>query len=113
MDDEGYFTIVDRKKDLINSAGFKIWPREVEEVLYEHPAVQLVAVVGQSDDYRGELVKACIVLKESHREGVREADIAAFCRERLVGYKVPGLIEFREELPLSQTGKMLRRLLRE
>ncbi|MDP6709106.1 MAG: long-chain fatty acid--CoA ligase [Alphaproteobacteria bacterium] len=113
MDDEGYFTIVDRKKDLINSAGFKIWPREVEEVIYDHPAVQLVAVVGQPDDYRGEVVKAYIVLKESQRDRVREADIIAFCRDRLVGYKVPGLIEFRHELPLSQTGKMLRRLLKD
>ena len=113
MDGEGYFTIVDRKKDLINSAGFKIWPREVEEVIYLHPAVQLVAVVGQPDDYWGEAVKACIVLKESHRKMVVESDIVAFCKEHLVGYKVPRMVEFRDQLPLSATGKMFRRLLKE
>jgi long-chain acyl-CoA synthetase len=100
-------------KDQINSAGYKIWPREVEEVIYAHPAVQLVAVVGQPDDYRGETVKACIVLKESHRSRVAESDIVAFCKPRLVGYKVPRVVEFRDELPVSATGKMFRRLLRE
>ena len=105
--------IVDRKKDLINRAGFKIWPREVEEVIYKHPAVRLVGVVGQPDDYWGEVVKACIVLKEAHRDQVAECDIAAFCKQHLVSYKVPGIIEFRDELPLSATGKMYRRLLKE
>ncbi len=113
MDAEGYFTIVDRKKDLINSAGYKIWPREVEEVIYQHPAVQLVAVVGQPDDYWGEAVKACIVLKDGHRDQIAESDIAAFCKQHLVGYKVPRQVEFRDELPLSATGKMYRRLLKE
>ena len=113
MDTEGYFIIVDRKKDLINRAGFKIWPREVEEVIYKHPAVRLVGVVGQPDDYWGEVVKACIVLKEAHRDQVAECDIAAFCKQHLVSYKVPGIIEFRDELPLSATGKMYRRLLKE
>ena len=113
MDAEGYFSIVDRKKDLINRAGYKIWPREVEEVIYSHPAVRLVGVVGQPDDYWGEVVKACIVLKEDQRDRVAECDIVAFCKQHLVGYKVPGIIEFRDELPLSATGKMYRRLLKE
>ena len=112
-DDEGYFVIVDRKKDQINTAGFKVWPREVEEALYEHPAVKLVAVVGQADAYRGEVVKACVVLKEGEQGRVSEAELVAFCKERMVGYKVPRLVEFREELPVTATGKMLRRLLRE
>ncbi|MDP6875530.1 MAG: long-chain fatty acid--CoA ligase [Alphaproteobacteria bacterium] len=113
MDAEGYFTIVDRKKDLINSAGYKIWPREVEEVIYTHPGVQLAAVTGQPDDYWGEVVKAFVVLKEGHRGQVAEADIVAFCKQSLVGYKVPRAVEFRDELPLSATGKMFRRLLKE
>mgnify|MGYP001961239144 FL=1 len=113
MDAEGYFTIVDRKKDLINSAGYKVWPREVEEVIYAHPAVQLAAVTGKPDDYWGEVVKAFVVLKESHRGLVAEGDIITFCKQRMVGYKVPRAVEFREELPLSATGKMFRRLLKE
>ena len=113
MDAEGYFTIVDRKKDLINSAGYKIWPREVEEVIYAHPAVQLAAVTGHPDDYWGEVVKAFVVLKEGHRGQVAESDIVAFCKQSLVGYKVPRAVEFRDELPLSATGKMFRRLLKE
>jgi len=113
MDDDGYFYIVDRLKDQINTAGFKVWPREVEEVIYAHPAVQMVAVVGVDDDYRGEVVKAFIVLKEEHRRRISEAEILAFCQERLMPYKVPRLVEFRDALPLSAAGKMLRRLLRD
>jgi long-chain acyl-CoA synthetase len=111
MDPEGYFAIVDRKKDMINTAGFKVWPREVEEALYEHPAVKLAAVVGAADAYRGEIVKAYVVLKD--RGLVDEASLVAFCRERLTGYKVPRVVEFRDELPLTATGKMLRRELRQ
>jgi long-chain acyl-CoA synthetase len=113
MDPEGYFAIVDRKKDMINTAGFKVWPREVEEALYEHPAVKLAAVVGAADDYRGEIVKAYVVLKETHRGGLGETDLMAFCKERLTGYKVPRVVELRDELPVSATGKMLRRALRD
>ncbi len=113
MDDEGYFTIVDRKKDQINTAGFKVWPREVEEVIYAHPAVKLVAVIGVEDSYRGEVVKACVVLKEGRRGRVTEAELVAFCRERLTPYKVPRIVEFRDELPVNAAGKLLRRLLRE
>jgi len=112
MDDEGYFVIVDRKKDQINTAGFKVWPREVEEVLYTHPGVRQVVVVGQPDAYRGEVVKACVVLKEEHRGRVSEAEIVAFCKQRLAGFKVPRIVEFHGELPVSAAGKLLRRALR-
>jgi long-chain acyl-CoA synthetase len=110
MDAEGYFAIVDRKKDLINTAGFKVWPREVEETLYAHPAVKLAAVVGVPDDYRGEAVKACVVLRDGER--VDERELMDFCRERLTAYKVPRHIEFHDALPTSGAGKLLRRLLR-
>jgi long-chain acyl-CoA synthetase len=110
MDAEGYFAIVDRKKDMINTAGFKVWPREVEETLYAHPAVKVVAVVGVPDDYRGEAVKACVVLRDGER--VDEGALVDFCRERLTAYKVPRVIEFHDALPTSGAGKLLRRLLR-
>jgi len=112
MDGEGYFAIVDRKKDMINTAGFKVWPREVEETLYEHPAIKLAAVIGVPDDYRGEAVKACVVLKDGQREAVTERGIIEFCRARLSTYKAPRIVEFRDELPVTATGKMLRRELR-
>jgi long-chain acyl-CoA synthetase len=112
MDADGYFAIVDRKKDMINTAGFKVWPREVEETLYTHPAVRLCAVIGVPDAYRGEIVKACVVLRETARARPTEAAIVAFCRERLSGYKVPRVVEFRDALPMTATGKMLRRDLR-
>jgi long-chain acyl-CoA synthetase len=113
MDDEGYFAVVDRKKDQINTAGFKVWPREVEEVIYAHPAVKMVAVIGVEDAYRGEVVKARVVLKEEHRGQVSAAELLAFCRERLTPYKVPRLVEFSDELPVNAAGKLLKRLLRE
>jgi long-chain acyl-CoA synthetase len=113
MDADGYFRIVDRKKDVINTAGFKVWPREVEEVLYAHPAVQAAAVVGVPDSYRGEGVKAYVVLKEKHRHRVSGDDLLGFCRDRLTAYKVPRAIELRDALPMSGTGKLLRRVLRE
>jgi long-chain acyl-CoA synthetase len=112
MDDDGYFSIVDRKKDQINTAGFKVWPREVEEVIYAHPAVKMVAVISVDDAYRGEVVKAYIVLKEEERRRISEADLLSFCKERLMPYKVPRIIEFRNELPVNAAGKMLRRVLR-
>jgi long-chain acyl-CoA synthetase len=113
MDGEGYFAIVDRKKDMINTAGFKVWPREVEETLYEHPAIKLAAVVGVPDDYRGEAVKACVVLKDGQRGALSERDVIEFCRARLSGYKTPRVVEFVDQLPLTATGKMLRRELRQ
>lgn len=105
---------MDRKKDVINAAGFKVWPREVEEILYRHPLVRGAAVAGVADDYRGETVKAVVVLKDDH--GFPSMDDAqqsllAFCRQQLAAYKVPRLMEFRDELPVSAAGKVLRRLI--
>ncbi|HHB90649.1 MAG TPA: long-chain fatty acid--CoA ligase [Anaerolineae bacterium] len=109
MDEDGYFYIVDRKKDLIIASGYNIVPREVEEVLYENPKVQEAVVVGVPDPKRGETVKAFLVLKPG--ETATEEEIIAFCRERLAPYKVPKLVEFRTELPKSAVGKLLRRAL--
>jgi len=108
MDRDGYFAIVSRTKDVINTAGFKVWPREVEEVLFSHPAVRMAAVVGVPDSYRGETVKACVVLKDEYRGQVTESDLRRYCRERLTPYKVPRIVEFCDELPMTITGKVLR-----
>ena len=113
MDEDGYFYIVDRKKDVIIAGGYNIYPREVEEVLYEHPAVLEAAVIGVPDKYRGETVKAFVVLRDEYKGKVSEEEIEKFCRERLAAYKVPKLIEFVDELPKSAVGKILRRVLRE
>lgn len=113
MDADGYFAIIDRQKDQINTAGFKVWPREVEETLYAHPAVRMAAVIGVPDDYRGEAVKAFVVLKDEHRGRCEPAALVAFCRERLSGYKVPRAVELRDNLPMSAAGKLLRRALRD
>ena len=116
MDERGYFFIVDRKKDVINAAGFKVWPREVEETLYLHPSIRLAAVLGVPDDYRGETVKAVIALKDAHgfaTEELARNDILAHCRQRLANYKVPRIVDFRDELPVSAAGKVLRRALRD
>lgn len=109
MDEEGYFYIVDRKKDMIVASGFNIYPREVEEVLYEHEAVLECAVAGVPDDYRGETVKAYVVLKSG--KNVSADELEKFCRERLAAFKVPRLFEFRDELPKTLVGKVLRRVL--
>jgi long-chain acyl-CoA synthetase len=111
MDEDGYFSIVDRAKDMINTAGFKVWPREVEEVIYGHEAVKLAVVVGVPDGYRGEVVKAFVVPKDGAR--VSEAEILEHCRARLSTYKLPRAVEFRAELPASGAGKLLRRALRD
>jgi long-chain acyl-CoA synthetase len=110
MDDEGYVFIVDRVKDMVNVAGFKVWPAEVEQALYRHPAIREVAVYGVSDPVKGEAVKAAIVLKDGAAAGGEE--IIAFCRERLAVYKAPASVEFVKELPKSATGKILKRVLR-
>lgn len=110
MDEDGYFFIVDRKKDMIIVAGYNVSPREIDEVLYEHPKVREAVSVGVSHPARGEVIKAYIVLKEG--ETCERSEIVAWCRERLANYKVPRMVEFREELPKSLVGKMLRRVLR-
>jgi long-chain acyl-CoA synthetase len=109
MDDEGYFQIVDRKKDLIIAGGFNVYPREVEEVLYEHPKVEEVSVVGVPDSYLGEVVKAFVVLRPGEEATTEE--IRSFAKERLAAYKVPRVVEFRDELPKTLIGKVLRRAL--
>jgi long-chain acyl-CoA synthetase len=109
MDSDGYFYIVDRLKDIIIASGFNIVPREVEEVLFEHPKVQEAVVAGVPDPYRGETVKAYVVLRPG--EAVTADELIAFCAERLAPYKVPKYVEFRSELPKTQVGKFLRRVL--
>ncbi|MGP7816753.1 long-chain-fatty-acid--CoA ligase [Niallia sp. 01092] len=111
MDEKGYFYVVDRKKDLIIASGFNIYPREVEEVLYEHPDVEEAAVVGVGDPYRGETVKAFIVLKKGAT--LTAEDLNHFMRKRIASFKVPRLYEFRAELPKTAIGKVLRRELKE
>jgi len=113
MDDQGYFFIVDRKKDVINVAGFKVWPREVEEVLFTHPAVREAAVVGVTDDYRGESVKAFVILKAESRGKVTEQELIDFCRANLSKFKAPRSVEFVDDLPKTLVGKVLRRKLRD
>lgn len=111
MDADGFCYIVDRKKDLIIASGFNIFPREVEEVLHQHPAVQEVVVFGVPEAYRGETVMAIVVPQPG--ASVSMAELLAFCRERLAAYKVPAIIEFREELPKTLVGKVLRHQLRQ
>ncbi|WP_075982509.1 long-chain-fatty-acid--CoA ligase [Bacillus massilinigeriensis] len=109
MDENGYFYVVDRKKDMIIAGGYNIYPREIEEVLYEHPAVQEVVAAGIPDPYRGETVKAYVVLKEGMT--VTEKELNEFARKHLAAYKVPRIYEFRNELPKTAVGKILRRAL--
>ncbi len=110
MDEDGWFYLVDRKKDQINASGYKVWPREVEDVLYEHPAVREAAVVGVPDRYRGETVKAFVSLQPGL--SAEESELISFCRARLAAYKYPRQIEVVPELPKTATGKILRRALR-
>jgi long-chain acyl-CoA synthetase len=111
MDEDGYFYIVDRKKDMIIAGGYKIFPREVEDVLFEHPSVLEAAVIGIPDDYRGESVKAYIIPKDG--QSVTDEELDYYCRTKLASYKVPRVYEFRTELPKSMIGKVIRRVLKE
>ncbi|HKL01460.1 MAG TPA: long-chain fatty acid--CoA ligase [Desulfotignum sp.] len=111
IDKDGYITITDRKKDMIIVGGFNVYPREVEDILYTHPKVELVAVVGVPDEKSGEKVKAFIKCKQDQTATKEEID--AFCKENMAGYKRPGYIEFKEEIPVSNVGKVLRRVLRD
>jgi long-chain acyl-CoA synthetase len=110
MDEQGWFYVVDRKKDQINAGGYKVWPREVEDVLYEHPAVREAAVVGVPDEYRGETVKAFVSLRPG--QDVAPDELIAFCKERMSAYKYPRQVELMDEIPKTVTGKLLRRALR-
>jgi long-chain acyl-CoA synthetase len=111
MDENGFFYIVDRKKDMIIAGGYNIYPREIDEVLYAHPKIKDAVAVGIPHPYRGETVKAFIVLKEGR--SATAGEITAYCKENLAPYKVPKIIEFRDELPKSMMGKVLRKALRE
>jgi len=111
MDDDGYFYIVDRKKEMIISGGFNVYPRDIEEALYAHPKIKEAAAVGVPDEYLGEVPKVFIVLKEG--ETATEEEIIAYCRENLAKYKIPQYVEFRKELPKTLVGKILRRELAE
>ena len=111
VDEDGYYTIVDRKKDMINAGGFKVWPREVEEILYAHPAVREAAVVAIPDPYAGERPLAYVALKDGQAASAEE--LIAYCKGCLASFKAPTRIEFRDELPKLPTGKVLRRVLRD
>ncbi len=113
IDEDDFVYFVDRLKDLIIASGYNIAPVEVENVLYKHPAVQEAAVIGVPDEYRGETVKAYIALKPEYKGNVTEEEIINFCRENLANFKVPRIVEFRDELPKSAVGKILRRKLKE
>jgi len=110
LDKDGYVFIVDRKKDLIKTSGYQVWPREIEEVLSSHPAVAEVGVAGVPDEAKGEAVRAWVILRPGHT--ATEAELRAFCREQLAPYKVPSRVEFRTDLPKTMIGKVLRRALR-
>jgi long-chain acyl-CoA synthetase len=109
LDEDGYFYIVDRKKDMILASGYNVYPREIEEVLFEHPDVAEAVAIGIPDEYRGETVKAFVVQRPGAQTS--EEEVLAFCKERLAAYKSPKTVEFREELPKSTVGKLLRRVL--
>ena len=113
MDDDDFIYFVDRIKDLIIASGYNIAPVEVENYIYEHPAVEEVGVVGVPDEYRGETVKAFIVLKEEYKGKVTEGEIIQFCKDKMAAYKAPKIVEFLDEIPKTMTGKALRRVLRE
>lgn len=111
MDEDGYVYIVDRKKDMIIASGYNVYPRDVEEVLYEHPAIMEAVVVGVPDPYRGETIKAVVVCKNN--QTVSEEEIINYCKDNMAPYKVPKMVEFREELPKTAVGKILRRAIRD
>ncbi len=111
MDEDGYFYITDRKKDLIKYKGYSVYPRELEDVLYEHPAVKLCAVVGKPDPVAGEIPKAFVVLKEGMK--TTKEDIMDFVNEKVAPYKKIREVEFRKELPMTLVGKVLKRILKE
>ncbi len=111
QDEDDYFAIVDRKKDMVIAGGYNIYPREIDEVLYQHPKIADAVAVGIPDEYRGETLKAFVVAKPG--EALTEEDVIGFCREKLAAYKSPKMVEFRTELPKSAVGKILRKVLRE
>jgi acyl-CoA synthetase (AMP-forming)/AMP-acid ligase II len=113
MDADGYFYIVGRKKDLVKASGYSVFPAEVEALMYEHPAVEEVAVIGVPDPYRGENIKAFIILRPQYKGAVKEEEIIAWAKEKMAAYKYPRIVEFVDELPKTGSGKILKRALRE
>ena len=113
VDAQGYFFITDRLKRMINASGFKVWPAEVEALMFRHPAIQEACIIASRDAYRGETVKAVVVLRESHRTQVSEEDILAWCRDNMAVYKAPRLVAFVDALPKSGSGKVMWRALQE
>ncbi len=113
VDEQGYFFITDRLKRMINASGFKVWPAEVEALMFRHPAIQEACIIASKDAYRGETVKAVVVLRESHRTQVTEEDILAWCRDNMAVYKAPRLVAFVDALPKSGSGKVMWRSLQE
>jgi fatty-acyl-CoA synthase len=113
MDEEGYFFLTDRLKRMINASGFKVWPAEVEALMFRHPAIQEACVISARDSYRGETVKAVVVLRASHKGQVSEQDILDWCREHMAVYKAPRIVQFADALPKSGSGKVMWRTLQE
>ena len=113
VDADGYFTMTDRLKRMINASGFKVWPAEVEALMYGHPAVQEVCVIAAHDPYRGETVKAVIVPKAAHRHTVTEEEVVAWAKDHMAAFKYPRQVEFVDELPLSASGKLMWRLVQD
>ena len=111
MDEEGYVTMIGRKKELIKCSGYSVFPTEVEELLYRHPAVAEVSIIGIPDPYRGETPKAFVVLRPEYKEKIKEDEIVEWAKENMATYKRPRVVEFRDELPKSAAGKILRRIL--
>jgi long-chain acyl-CoA synthetase len=111
FDEDGYLTIVDRKKDMIIASGYNIYPREIDEILFDHPKVLEACSIGVFDEYRGETVKAYVVVKPG--EALSEEEIVRYCQEKLAAYKVPKIVEFIDALPKSAIGKILRREVKE
>ena len=113
VDEEGYFFMTDRLKRMINASGFKVWPAEVEALMFKHPAIQEACIIATKDAYRGESVKAVVVLRASHKGQVSEQDIIDWCRENMAVYKMPRSVQFADALPKSGSGKVMWRLLQE
>jgi fatty-acyl-CoA synthase len=113
MDDEGYFFITDRLKRMINASGFKVWPSEVELLLFKCPLVQEACVISAKDAYRGETVKAVVVLRAEAKGSAKPEDIIAWAREHMAAYKVPRIVEFADSLPKSGSGKVMWRVLQD
>ena len=113
MDEEGYFFMADRLKRMINASGFKVWPAEVEMLLYKHPAVQEACIIAARDAYRGETVKAVVVLRAEAQGTTKPEDITSWAKEHMAAYKVPKIVEFVDALPKSGSGKVMWRLLQD